>query len=146
VKKFTLIGLIIFLLSVNGFGQLSSIYDKPIQNSPQLYIIITTIIGVFLAGYSLYFKNLALKRRRNLNIVALVIMESALLYQFFILREPNLFANRFLLLLMRNVAIASWCYDYAYHLKLRTNIYRILGLFLPGLSMFLLAIKKHKII
>lgn len=146
MKKFTSFGIIFFLISINCFGQLSSIYDKPVQNSPQFYIIITTFIGVFLATYSLYFKNLALNRRKVLNIVALVIMESTLLYQLFILQEPNLFEKRFLLLLIRNIAISFWCYDYAFQLKLRTKIYSSIGFILPGLSMFLLAIKKHKII
>lgn len=147
MKKPILLFIVLLFLGSMCYGQLHSIYDKDIENShAPFYLIVTTGIGLFLAVFSLAFKKLDLKRRRNLNITALLLMLLSIIYQVFFLKDYNLYNNRFLLLFFRNTAISFWCYDYASSIKFSPKLYRNIGFFLPGLAMFLLAIKKHKTI
>jgi hypothetical protein len=143
-RKLLISGVIFFSALISGLCQSYSIYEKEEPNKPQFYIIATTGIAVLLAGYSLYDKRITIFQRRIINIVALTILVIVILYQMYILREPDLYTDQFILLFIRNAAFSFWCYDYASGLKLSPRGYSLLGFFFPGFAMFLLFIKKHR--
>lgn len=143
-KHFALI--LSFLIIEMCYSQVHSIYENQTEtNQPAFFIIVSSGIGIFLAVFTLAFKNLKIEKRRIINIVALGIIVICQFYQYLVLNEYNLYKNGYGLLLLRNAAISFWCYDYAIALKVNKSLYQVLGFILPGLSMFLLMIKKHRI-